>query len=55
MLALAGAVSVLFGALLILSPGAGALALLWLIAAYSVIFGVFLVVLALRLRRLRAS
>jgi uncharacterized membrane protein HdeD (DUF308 family) len=53
LLILGGLASVVFGALLMAQPGAGALALLWLIAAYAVIFGIMLVILAFRLRRLR--
>jgi uncharacterized membrane protein HdeD (DUF308 family) len=40
-----------FGVLLMAQPGSGALALLWLIAAYAVAFGVILVILALKVRR----
>jgi len=46
-----GAASVAFGALLLARPGAGVLAVLWLIAAYAVVFGVLLVLLAFRARR----
>jgi len=49
-LILGGLLSVVFGVLLMVQPGAGALALLWLIGAYAVIFGVLLVVLAFRVR-----
>jgi len=49
-LILGGLASVVFGALLMASPGAGALAVLWLIAAYAVLFGVVLVILAFRVR-----
>ncbi len=49
-LGLSGVLSILFGVVLFLFPGAGALAVLSLIAAYSVIFGVVMVVLAFRLR-----
>lgn len=52
MLILAGAVSILFGLALVAAPGAGALALLWLIGAWAVVFGVLMVVLAFRLRTL---
>jgi hypothetical protein len=36
-------------------PGAGALALVWVIGAYSVVFGILLVGLSLRLRRHRRA
>jgi uncharacterized membrane protein HdeD (DUF308 family) len=49
-LALGGLASVAFGMLLVARPGAGALAVLWLIAAYAVVFGVILIVLALKAR-----
>jgi uncharacterized membrane protein HdeD (DUF308 family) len=50
-LVLAGLASVLFGFVLAMHPGAGALTLLWLIASYAVVFGVLLVVLAFKTRR----
>ncbi len=52
MMILAGAASVLFGVLLILQPAAGAVAIVWLIGAYAIVFGVLLSGLALQLRRL---
>jgi uncharacterized membrane protein HdeD (DUF308 family) len=52
-LVLSGVASLLFGIALLISPGAGALALIWLIATYAIIFGVLLLVLAFRLRGLR--
>ena len=51
LLILAGALSVLFGLLVIAMPGSGALALIWVIGAYSIIFGILLVGLSLRLRK----
>lgn len=53
-LALAGAASILFGIVLVLFPGAGALSLAWLIGAAAIAFGVFLVLLGWRLRRIDA-
>jgi uncharacterized membrane protein HdeD (DUF308 family) len=50
-LGLSGAVSVLFGVLMIGNPGAGAIAVAWVIGAYSVFFGALLIMLALRLRK----
>ncbi|MDQ3927890.1 MAG: HdeD family acid-resistance protein [Chloroflexota bacterium] len=50
LLILAGAVSIIFGLVLVIFPGAGALALVWLISAYSISFGILLLVLAFRLR-----
>jgi uncharacterized membrane protein HdeD (DUF308 family) len=49
-LVLSGVASILLGIVLIMAPGAGALALIWLIAAYSIVFGVLMLALALRLR-----
>ena len=54
-LALAGVVSILFGAKMMFAPGSGALAQVWLIGAYAVTVGVFLVMLSLRLRKLQPS
>lgn len=51
MLILAGAVSIVFGVALLVAPGPGALALLWLIGAWAIMFGAALVVLSLRLRK----
>jgi uncharacterized membrane protein HdeD (DUF308 family) len=48
-LALSGIVSVLFGLVLLAAPGAGAVAVVWLIAAYAIVFGVLNLALALRL------
>ncbi|MFB6198190.1 MAG: HdeD family acid-resistance protein [Halobacteriaceae archaeon] len=49
-LGVSGLVSVLFGILLVVMPGAGALAVIWLIAAYAIVFGVTLLGLAWRMR-----
>ena len=51
-LALSGVLSVAFGVLVMLFPGAGALALVLWIAAYAIIFGVLLIALGVRLRGL---
>jgi len=51
LLALAGALSVAFGVLVIAMPGAGALGLIWVIGAYSIAFGILQVGLSLRLRK----
>jgi len=55
LLALAGIASVLFGFALLFNPRAGALALVWLIGAYAVVFGILLIALGLRLRSLVSS
>lgn len=51
LLVLGGVASILFGVLIAVMPGAGALALIFWIGAYSVVFGILLIVLSLRLRK----
>jgi len=53
MLILGGVLSVIFGAIILVAPGAGALGLVWAIAAYSIVFGIMFVALSLRLRKYR--
>jgi len=55
LLVLDGILSIIFGSLLIAQPGAGALAVLWLIGMYAIAYGVMLVVLAFRLRKFEAT
>jgi uncharacterized membrane protein HdeD (DUF308 family) len=51
MLIASSVISVLFGLVMLLSPGAGALGLLFVIGVYAVIHGIMLITLAFRLRR----
>jgi uncharacterized membrane protein HdeD (DUF308 family) len=55
LLGLGGAASVLFGLLLFVNPGSGALSVIWLIGAYAVLFGALLIALGLRLRAMRGA
>jgi len=50
-LILGGIVSVLFGVGVMMAPGAGALALLWVIGIYAVFIGVMFIALAFRLKK----
>jgi uncharacterized membrane protein HdeD (DUF308 family) len=52
MLILAGIVAIVFGVLVLLFPGAGALALVWLVSFYAIVTGVLLLALAFRVRSL---
>ena len=54
-LVLGGAASVVYGILLIVAPLIGALVLTWWFGAYALVFGVFMLVLAFRLRGRRAQ
>ncbi len=50
LLILAGLASLVFGIIVVAMPGAGALAVLWIIGTYAIIFGILLIALGLRLR-----
>ena len=49
----AGLASVAFGVVMAMNPGAGAVALSWLVAAYAFLFGILLVVLSLKVKGAR--
>jgi uncharacterized membrane protein HdeD (DUF308 family) len=53
LLVLAGIASVAFGLILLFRPGVGALALIWWIAAWAVVFGILLMILAFRMRNFK--
>jgi uncharacterized membrane protein HdeD (DUF308 family) len=50
LLGISGLLSVLFGALMLISPGAGALAVVWIIGVYAIVFGALLIALGFNLR-----
>ena len=50
-LILGGVLSVLFGAVLVIAPLAGILALVWVIGSYAIVFGILLVMAALKLKQ----
>jgi uncharacterized membrane protein HdeD (DUF308 family) len=54
-LLLGGLCSIVFAIIVMVHPGAGALALVWLIGAYALLFGIFLLALGLRLRGLKTA
>jgi uncharacterized membrane protein HdeD (DUF308 family) len=55
LLVLSGVLSMLFGLVLMIMPVAGALAVVWLIGVYAVLFGLLLLALAFRLRKWGAT
>ena len=50
---LSGIVSIIFGVLLLAQPGAGAIAIVWLLGAYALLFGILTLMFAFRLRGMR--
>jgi len=50
LLILNGALSVLFGLVLVIAPGLGILTLVWIIGGYAILFGLIMLMLAFRLR-----
>jgi uncharacterized membrane protein HdeD (DUF308 family) len=50
LLGLSGVLSILFSLILFFAPGVGAIALIWLIGAYAVFFGVSMIFLGFKLR-----
>ena len=53
-LVLGGLLSVLFGIFVLMQPGAGMMAMLWVLATYAVIFGVLMVILAFKIKKFTA-
>ena len=52
-LGLTGVLSILFGLLLIFRPGVGLVTIAWLIGGYALVFGIFLIALAFRVKGFR--
>lgn len=50
LLGLGGVLSVLFSILLFVNPGIGAVAIIWVIGVYAILFGISLIFLGIRLR-----
>ena len=55
MLILSGALSIVFGVLVVAMPSAGAVSLVWLIGSYAILFGVMILAVAIKLRSLLSS
>jgi len=53
LIGLSGALSVLFGLVLLFAPGPGILGLIWVIASYAIVFGIMLVMEAFKLKKLQ--
>jgi uncharacterized membrane protein HdeD (DUF308 family) len=54
-LILAGVLSIAFGVLMFMQPAAGALAVVWIIGAFAILFGVDHIALALKLRSFKRA
>lgn len=54
-LGLAGALSIGLAVLILVSPGAGALSLIWIIAGFAVLYGITLLMLGLKVKKLHKA
>ena len=54
-LILGGLFSILFGIIVAVAPGAGALAVLWIIGTYAIVFGVLAISLSVKLKSLKTQ
>ena len=54
-LILGGIASIVFGVLLVINPGAGLLAVIWLVGIYALIFGISLLMLGFRFKNLAGA
>ncbi|HZF27219.1 MAG TPA: HdeD family acid-resistance protein [Steroidobacteraceae bacterium] len=54
-LGLAGALSIAFAVLVLMFPAMGALSIVWVIAAYAIVYGVALLLLGLKVRKLHKA
>jgi uncharacterized membrane protein HdeD (DUF308 family) len=51
LMALGGIISIIFGVFVVTYPRSGALAIIWVIGTYAIVFGVLFMILAFRFRR----
>jgi uncharacterized membrane protein HdeD (DUF308 family) len=54
-LGLAGALSIALAVLILVSPGAGALSLIWIIAGFAVLYGITLLMLGIKVKKLHQA
>lgn len=55
LLVITGIISIVFGIVVFWAPGLGALAIAWWVGGYAFLFGILLITLALRLRRMHLT
>ncbi len=51
LLGLSGIISILFSVILFVHPGVGAVAIIWMIGVYAIVFGIAMILLGFRLRK----
>ncbi|MEV0144550.1 MULTISPECIES: HdeD family acid-resistance protein [unclassified Nonomuraea] len=55
MLIIGGILSIIFGVLLLIWPGAGLLTLIWLVGVFAVVYGIAMIVLSFRVKKLQPA